>query len=181
MNTLKKAKKDHRKESALAHQISNLAFFKGMQKDHLNKLAEHATRVGFSPNERIFQAGDPANRFYLVEIGDVQVETPDPSCLTGLSLPIQSVGPGDVLGWSWLYHPYEWNLNAWATEPTEAIVFYATPLRAELEQDPILSNEIYQRIARVMVGRLRHMRTELVSAHRGRMLPGSGVLHSDLW
>jgi CRP-like cAMP-binding protein len=152
-----------RRESALAHQIADLAFFRGMHKAHLSKLAECATRVEFAPGEKIFQAGDPANRFYVVETGSVQVETP---ALGMTPIPIQSVGSGDVLGWSWLYPPYEWNLNAWATEPCEAIFFFAAPMSAELDADPIFGNAMYQRIAQVMMGRLHHMRTQLVAAHR---------------
>ena len=152
-----------RREFALAHQIADLAFFRGMHKGHLSKLAEYATRVEFNLGEKIFQAGDSANRFYVVETGTVQVETPVPEMSP---IPIQSVGSGDVLGWSWLYPPYEWNLNAWATESCEAIFFFAAPLRTELDADPIFGNAMYQRIAQVMMDRLHHMRTQLVTAHR---------------
>ena len=163
VQTKKQSANSGRRESALAHQIADLAFFRGMHEDHLSKLAEYATRVEFNLGEKIFQAGDSANRFYVVETGTVQVETPVP----GMSpIPIQSVGSGDVLGWSWLYPPYEWNLNAWATEPCEAIFFFAAPLRAELDADPIFGNAMYQRIAQVMMDRLHHMRTQLVTACR---------------
>tara|TARA_B100001971_G_C18149703_1_gene515122 strand:+ start:445 stop:969 length:525 start_codon:yes stop_codon:yes gene_type:complete len=167
VQTKKQSANSGRRESALVHQIADLAFFRGMHKGHLSKLAEHATRVEFSSGEQIFQAGDSANRFYVVETGTVQVETPAP----GLTpIPIQSVGSGDVLGWSWLYPPYEWNLNAWATEPCEAIFFFAAPLRTELDSDPIFGNAMYQRIAQVMMGRLHHMRTQLVTAYRNSTL-----------
>ena len=163
VQTKKQSANSGRRESALAHQIADLAFFRGMHEDHLSKLAEYATRVEFNLGEKIFQAGDSANRFYVVETGTVQVETPVP----GMSpIPIQSVGSGDVLGWSWLYPPYEWNLNAWATEPCEAIFFFAAPLRTELDADPIFGNAMYQRIAQVMMDRLHHMRTQLVTACR---------------
>ena len=157
-----------KREFALAHQIADLAFFRCMHEAHLSKLAEFATRVEFALGEQIFQAGDSANRFYVVETGAVQVETP----ASGMDpIPIQAVGSGDVLGWSWLYPPYEWNLNAWATEPCEAIFFFAAPLRAELDADPIFGNAMYQRIAQVMMGRLHHMRTQLVTAHRNGSSP----------
>ena len=163
VQTKKQSANSGRRESALVHQIADLAFFRGMHKGHLGKLAEHATRVEFNLGEKIFQAGDSANRFYVVETGTVQVETPVP----GMSpIPIQAVGSGDVLGWSWLYPPYEWNLNAWATEPCEAIFFFAASLRTELDADPIFGNAMYQRIAQVMMDRLHHMRTQLVTACR---------------
>ena len=164
------ATKDHRvtsprqrRQLALAQQIASLAFFRGLQPGHARQLAECARRVVFQPGETIFQAGDPANRFYILETGNVVIETPNPGAAP---IPIQALGPGDVLGWSWLYPPFEWNLNARATEQSEAIFFYGTRLRHELETDLALGNELYQRIAQVMLGRLRHMRTQLVVTHR---------------
>ena len=179
--TKKQSMNSGRRKSALAHQIADLAFFNGMHENHLSKLAEYATRVEFNPGEKIFQSGDSANRFYVVETGTVQVETP---AAGPTPIPIQSVGSGDVLGWSWLYPPFEWNLNAWATEPCEAIFFFATALRTELDSDPIFGNAMYQRIAQVMMGRLHHMRTQLVTsspqhAKLNTNLPGNCVKFYD--
>jgi len=48
---------------------------------------------------------------------------------------IQTIGTGDVLGWSWLFPPYYWHFDARAITPVKAIFFYGTALREEGERD----------------------------------------------
>ena len=40
-------------------------------------------------------------------------------------IPIQTLGAGEALGWSWLFPPHQWQFSARAVEPTEAVVFKA--------------------------------------------------------
>jgi CRP-like cAMP-binding protein len=75
---------------------------------------------------------------------------------------IQTVGPGDVLGWSWLFPPYFWHFNARVLQPTVAIFFYATPLREECESDHELGYELFKRMAEVMLTRLQATRRQLL-------------------
>ncbi len=165
-NPIKVSSVEQQRATLLTHQIGELAFFRGMSVEQVQKLGTCARRVEFRPGELIFQAGDPANRFYVVETGSVLIKTPDPGAA---AIPIQAIGPGEVIGWSWLYPPFEWNFIARATERCEAIFFYGTRLRHEMETDLALSNELYQRIAQVMLGRMRHMRTQLVQSQRARI------------
>jgi CRP-like cAMP-binding protein len=82
--------------------IAEHPFLWGMSSEHLEILAEAAMPLHFNAGEVIFHKGDPANRFYLIVHGKVQLEADanhsDP-------LPIQLVGDGGVLGWSWLAPP----------------------------------------------------------------------------
>jgi CRP-like cAMP-binding protein len=75
---------------------------------------------------------------------------------------IQIIGAGEVLGWSWLFPPYLWHFNARAMEATDAIFFYATPLREECESDHELGYELMKRMAEVMVRRLQATRWKLL-------------------
>jgi hypothetical protein len=69
---------------------------------------------------------------------------------------------GDVLGWSWLFPPYFWRFDARTLDPTEAIFFYAAPLRNECEIDHDLGYELTRRIACVAVRRLQATRWKLL-------------------
>ena len=74
-------------------------------------------RATFPPGTLVVETGQPANCFYLVVRGLIALETlgsPAP-------LRVQSIGPGDVLGWSWLFPPYYWYFNGIAEEETETI------------------------------------------------------------
>lgn len=115
--------------------------------------------VRYKPGEIIFREGDPANRFYLIHNGKVALESYAQD--RGMKQ-ITTVGAGEVLGWSWLFPPYYWHFDARAVEPTEAIFFYATPLREECESDHELGYELMKRTALVMMRRLEATRRQML-------------------
>jgi CRP/FNR family transcriptional regulator, cyclic AMP receptor protein len=143
--------------------IGEHPFLRGMSSEHLEILAEAAMPLDFDAGEVIFRKGDPANRFYLIVHGKVQLEVdanhPDASS-------IQTVGDGGVLGWSWLAPPYLWHFEAKTVEPTESIFFYATPLREECETNHGLRFELLKRTSELMMGLLQATRQELIEPRR---------------
>ena len=76
---------------------------------------------------------------------------------------VQVIGPGDVLGWSWLFPPYYWHFDARAVEPTTAIFFYGTRLREQCEQDHDFGFEMMNRITQVVINRLQSARKQLLA------------------
>ncbi len=81
-------------------------------------------------------------------------------------MPIQIIGPGDVLGWSWLFPPFFWHFDAWVVQPTTAIFFYGTRLREACEQDHELGYELMKRMTQVVMRRLQATRQQLLTALR---------------
>lgn len=131
-----------------------------MSESHLKVLSDAAMQSEFAPDERIFRKGDLANRFYLIQEGRVSLGVGmngDGGVVT------QDLGPGDVLGWSWLFEPYLWNFDAVALEPTKAIFLYATRLREACDEDPALGYELMKRIAKVVIDRLQATRGKLLA------------------
>src|SRR5207248_7592675 len=93
-------------------------FLKGMSPQKLEVLARNSMPARFEAGEYIFHEGDPANRFYLILEGQVAIEAPvDEEGFQKDSLPIQTIGAADVLGWSWLFPPYYWHFDARAITP----------------------------------------------------------------
>jgi CRP-like cAMP-binding protein len=138
--------------ASLDARIAQHPFLAGMTPEHLRILTASAMPVEFSAGQVIFHEGDVANRFYLIQSGQValgsQKEEDDPICL-------QMIGAGDVLGWSWLFPPYYWHFEARAVEPTKAIFFYGTRLREQCEQDRELGLELMKRVIQVVMKRLQ--------------------------
>ena len=60
---------------SLCELIAGHPFLKGLSQQHLAVLAEYAMAVEFKKDELIFREGDPANRFYLIRQGRVELET----------------------------------------------------------------------------------------------------------
>ena len=135
--------------------VSTHPFLKGMNEHQLRILSDCAMQAHFNANEVIFGEGEPADRFYLIQNGTVALEAYVKD--KGNTL-IEKIGPGDVLGWSWLFPPYFWHFTARALEPTDALFIYARPLRQECESDHDLGYELMKRISEVIMRRLQATR-----------------------
>ena len=132
----------------------------GLKPEHLRALKDNAMMMRYEPGEVIFREGDPANRFYLIQQGKVALES---NKHEGEPLLIQDIGPGDVLGWSWLFPPYYWHFDARAVEPTEAIFFYGARLREQCEEDHDFGYELLKRMSAVVIQRLQATRRQLLA------------------
>jgi CRP-like cAMP-binding protein len=149
--------------SDLQRAIAAHPFAQGLSEEHVRLLADCAMQTHFDKDQVIFRQGETANRFYLIESGEVvleSVETPERSAM------VEVIGAGDLLGWSWLFPPYVWQFTARAGAPTSAIFLYATVLREYLEKDPALGYELFKRMSEVMTRRLQAARTRLLESHK---------------
>jgi CRP/FNR family cyclic AMP-dependent transcriptional regulator len=139
-------------------------FFKDLEMPHLQLLAGCASNVRFNAGEVIFREGEEANLFYLIRHGKVAVEMFAPG--RGPVI-IQTLGEGDLLGWSWLIEPYRWRFEARAVELTRAIALDGECLRVKCEEDHNLGYELMKRIAHVIEHRLQATRLQLLDVYDG--------------
>jgi CRP-like cAMP-binding protein len=135
-------------------------FFADMKPEHISLIAGCSANVRFEPGQFIMRLGEDANRFYVIREGRVAAEVAPPG--RG-SIIIETLADGDLLGWSWLFPPYKWNLTARALETVRAIGLDAACLRGKLEQDHELGYEVYKRFARIMQERFSAMREQLMA------------------
>jgi len=133
-------------------------FFKGLSAEHCRALVDSAKQTWFEANELIFRDGDLANRFYLVVDGTVALE----SATNGRPVLLQTIGAGELLGWSWMFLPYVCHLQARAIKPAEAILFYGIRLREQCQKNHDLGYELFRRVAEVMMQRLQSARRLLL-------------------
>ena len=134
-------------------------FLKGMEPRLLELLASDCLPYDFKEDEYILNEGAPANRFYLILEGRVELESPLPD---GDAVHIQTLAAGDLLGWSWLYPPYYWHFDARAVTPVKALFFYGTHLRELCEENHDLGYELMKRVSEVVIQRLQAARSEWV-------------------
>lgn len=137
-------------------------FLKGLDPRHLNIIVGCASNVSFDAEQYILHEGEEATNFYIIHQGKVALEifTSDRGPIT-----IQTIGEGDVLGWSWLIPPYHWHYDARAIEPTSAIALDAKCLRAKCEEDHDLGYELLKRFAHVITQRLEATRLQLLDVY----------------
>ncbi len=136
-------------------------FLHGMSPDQLTALAEAASDVNFPAKQRLFEDGGSATRFWLLQSGYVRLDLHVPG--QG-RMKIDTIGMGELLGWSWLFPPYRWAFGAVAASPVEAFEFDGRTVRAHCVADPALGYEITQRLAYVVAKRLQATRVRLITA-----------------
>lgn len=149
----------------LSTRVALHPFLAGMNHTQLALLTDCAVARHFNANQTILREGEFANGFYLVETGKVALES---EAGFGESIPIQIVGAGDLLGWSWMFPPYVWQFTARAIEPVTALFFYAMILREYCEKDHSLGYELLKRISAVMVTRLQAAHDQMLSIYSSR-------------
>ncbi len=137
-------------------------FFKDLRPDYVHLFTECAANVRFDAGEYLFHEGEDANRFYAVRHGRVALEVHIPG-RGGAT--IQTVGPGEVIGWSWLFPPYRWHFDARALDLTRALAFDAVCIRTKCEADHSLGYELMKRLARVFTQRLEASRLQLMDIY----------------
>ena len=173
MNTLLEAplKKTKKTEAeSMATRVALHPFLAGMNPTQLALLTDCAIPVQFNKGQTILREGEMANRFYLIESGKVVLESGEGF---GAPVVVETIGAGDLLGWSWMFPPYVWHFTARAAEPTKAIFFYGTILREYCERDHSLGYELFKRMTPVMMKRLQAARRKMLylHAHRAQLEP----------
>jgi hypothetical protein len=78
---------------------------------------------------------------------------------------IETVGAGDVLGWSWVVPPHRWHFDGRAVTDVRATAFDGACLRGKFESDPALGRDLLVRFARVFSARLAATRLRLLDVY----------------
>jgi CRP/FNR family cyclic AMP-dependent transcriptional regulator len=137
-------------------------FFRDLEERHLDLVVGCASNVRFNAEDFIFRHGEQANEFYLIREGMVALEM----FVTGRGpVTVQTMGEGEVLGWSWLVPPYRWMFDAHATELTRAIALDGKCLRNKSEQDHDLGYQLLKRFATVVQENLDAARLQILNIY----------------
>jgi CRP-like cAMP-binding protein len=146
----------------LAEILRQHPFLAGLSDSHMQVLIDCASNVRFAEGARLIQEGEIANKFYLVRTGRIALET---DVNARGKIRIQTVGPGDVLGWSWLISPFRWHFNALAVAEVRAVTLDGECLRKKCEQDHDFGYEMLSRFSHVMERRLEATRMQLLDLY----------------
>ncbi len=145
-------------------------FLVEMDPRHVEILLHSAMEQQFEPGEIIFREGEPANRFYLINQGEVALETKCPG--NGL-IHIETLHGGDVFGWSWLFPPFAWNFQARAIKETQVLACDGGHLLVTTEEDDEFGHALMKRVAHVTIHRLQATRRQLIQLQS--ILAGKGT------
>jgi CRP/FNR family transcriptional regulator, cyclic AMP receptor protein len=143
--------------------LAEQPFLKDLNPAFLQLLVGCASNARYEAGQFLLREGEEANQFFVIRHGRVGIElyTHDRGAIT-----IETLGEGDVLGWSWLVPPYNWRFDARAVDLTRAIVLDAKCLRGKCEQDYQLGYELMTRFLQVIERRLQATRLQLLDIYR---------------
>ena len=142
--------------------IAESPVFAGLTQEQLEFIVGCAQNVHFEEGQRIVKAGDAADTFYLLRMGEVALDLDVPN---KKPVRIDTVEAGQVVGWSWLIPPYEWKYDVTATELVRAVAFDGACLRGKCDTDTALGYELLSRFALILVGRLQATRFRLLDIY----------------
>jgi CRP-like cAMP-binding protein len=142
--------------------IAHHPFFQGLESHYVKLVAGCGSNVKFDAGEFLFKEGAEANAFFLIRSGKIAVEA---FAAERGSLIIDTLGAGDILGWSWLIPPYHWHFDAKAVELTRAIALDARCLRTKCEEDHDLGYELLKRFSQIIEDRLQATRVQLLDLY----------------
>ena len=135
------------------------AFFSELAPEHLSELVQAARERHFADGDMIFRQDEQADHFYLIISGEACVEIPS---IYGPPLVVQTLGAGQLLGWSWLIPPYKWHFEARANSDLDVIEFDGARLRERCEQEPALGYQLLKRFAALMSDRVQAARFKMM-------------------
>ncbi|MFD3921203.1 cyclic nucleotide-binding domain-containing protein [Streptomyces sp. NPDC058595] len=118
--------------------------------------------VSFAAGTRIFEDRGPADRFWVIRTGAVNLDLHGRGQNAGT---LEMLGHGDLLGWSWLVPPYTWRLGAEAFSMVRADEFDARAVRALCDEDPVLGLALTRRVLEVVADRLQATRVRLLGVY----------------
>lgn len=142
--------------------ISYFPLFNGLPPECLQRVAAQTDKISFEPGQQVLAEGEAANVMYMLQKGKVVLSARSPG--RGQLL-VQTLGPGEVLGLSWLFPPYQWQFDAHAVERVEALAVEAKALHQCMSEDPAFGYQILLRLLPVMLERLQQTRVRLLDLY----------------
>ncbi|MFY1675841.1 cyclic nucleotide-binding domain-containing protein [Streptomyces sp. WMMC905] len=134
----------------------------GLAPAHRETLMDEAREAFFDAGARMFEEGRDADRFWIVRTGTVTLDLSVPALRPAM---IDSLGPGELVGWSWHYPPRRWHLGAEAMSPVRAWEFDADAVRGRCAEDAVFGRAVATWVGNVVAHRLHAARVQLLDLY----------------
>jgi CRP/FNR family transcriptional regulator, cyclic AMP receptor protein len=147
---------------ASAEHLASVVPFSRLTAAQLSAVASTGREVTFPSCATIFTEGEDASGCWLIQSGQVALSTDVPG--RG-QVVVHTLGPGDLLGWSWLVPPHHWHFTATTGASVSAIEFDTGRLCALADADPAMGYPLSLGLFQAVVARLQHTRSRLLDLY----------------
>ena len=143
-------------------ELARSPIFANLSPAELDLVSAAAHQVRYPAGHRLFLEGAPARGCWLIHDGCVALDLTVPG--RGRVV-VQTLGAGDVLGWSWLLPPYEWHFGAVTAQPTTATELDTELLRRLAGEDTRFGYGLALSLFEACVQRLQATRARLLDVY----------------
>ncbi len=143
----------------MVQSFAEMRLFLGMSEAVLCQLATFAELRRYAADEVLFYEGTCCAELLLLRQGKVQLQMRVPG---HGSIPILTLGPGQLVAWSAVLRTGEMTTSAVALEKTEALVMSGAKLKELCEQDRDFGYRFMERLAGALGRRLVATRLQLL-------------------
>jgi len=133
--------------------------FSGLTEKQRDKVRNLGRIETYEQNAVICKEGDESRKLYLVEKGQVAVQS---ELGKGLRIPITVVSEGQAFGWSALVPPYRLTATVTAASKTQVLSIEREPVLLLMKDDTAVGYTIIQNIAGIVASRLRNLELEMI-------------------
>jgi CRP-like cAMP-binding protein len=145
---------------AILDAFASHAFLQRLDDRCLMDLASGALPFSAAAGGTIAHKGQPANAFYLVQSGTVSVGLDEDHEFARLL----TVGPGGVIGWSWLVPPHRWQFTCKADGAVSGLMFDAAWLRDRCDKNHELGYHLLKELMASVTQQLNAIREQPTDA-----------------
>jgi len=141
----------------IEHAIEGSEFFRGLDRDYIEKIAGLCQVQTFKPGEYVFCQGDSGEHLYIIANGHISLErSVDLGARKGNAV-IEVLGKGRILGcWSSLLgEPHNLMSSAICQKPTEVVAVKGTDLREMMVSDSELGFVLLERLCFLLRDRIQ--------------------------
>ncbi|MFN4149363.1 MAG: Crp/Fnr family transcriptional regulator [Candidatus Sericytochromatia bacterium] len=133
--------------------------FSELIEEDFDKLEKHSIIVEFEQDEFLFCCRDDADHFYFILEGQITLQMF--SQQKG-AIALEEIEARHILGWSWMFAPFKWRFDAFASKKSKLVVFNAKKFREEMEKDYAFGYRMQRIFMKIMLDRMLITRQRLL-------------------
>ena len=146
----------------LARELREHPFLQGLDPGFLDAIEGATKEREFATGDPVIREGEPAGELILVLQGKIGLELVAPD---RPRLSLLTVGPGEIVGWSWLLPPRIWQVDGRALKATRVLTIDGNALLKVLEDRPKDAYRFMLRLVPVISRRLQIARIQVMDIH----------------
>jgi CRP/FNR family transcriptional regulator, cyclic AMP receptor protein len=148
--------------SVTASELRGHAFAAGLTSDQLERMADLAVQAELPAGRRLFDEGGAATSLWLIRTGLIALDLRIPG---RDALIVETLGPGDELGLSWLMPAARWQFGAVAQNTANLFEISSAALTELCESDHELGYQLTRRLLTTAITRLQAARIRILDLY----------------